>query len=63
MHLLPKQTPTVQAVFTAKALQRQAAARQQKRWEQAWEMLMPILWAVVLLETAVTIAIGVASLL
>lgn len=63
MHLLPKQTPTAQAVFTEKALQRQAAARQQKRWEQAWEMLMPILWAVVLLETAVTIAIGMASLL
>lgn len=63
MHLLPKQTPTAQAVFTEKALQRQAVARQQKRWQQAWDVLMPMLWAVVLLEIAVTIAIGVAALL
>lgn len=41
----------------------EAAARQQKRWEQAWQMLMPILWAVVLLEIAATVAIGVAALL
>ena len=63
MHLLPKQTPTTQAVFTDQALKRQAAARQQKRWQRAWEVLMPLLWAVVLLEIAVTVAIGVAALL
>lgn len=63
MHLLPKQTPTIQAVFTDQALKRQAGARQQKHWQQAWDVLMPMLWAVVLLEIAVMIAIGVAALL